>query len=302
MPAKTNSVLTTALTVLATVAALLGGLMIRPVVPVDPNKPVVVVPVTPVAPVAPVTPVTPVVPVTPDTPVTPTLKTGDIDGPVGDVKFGARLTYHVPSDIEQPQWLVVPPRLDTSKADADHTLQLSSDVPGGYTIVVAGWRGGKTIQWFATITIGPYAPPEPIKPIPTPNPGPNPGPTPTPAPWPTPVIPLPSAELQQALSPVKSVLDRADPAKALAYAEIWMGLGNVMKTKPVPATISELKSMITTYANAAALHANLGGAFPGFSAALETAFTAHFGSEDGSVNASRATDFVTALAWACSQK
>lgn len=246
-------------------------------------------------------PVTPVV--IPDAPPMKTLPIalGDIAGPNVPVLVGSRCSISIPEDVEGPLWAVVPPKLDTGLTDNEHTLQLSTDTLGEYTVLVSGIRAGKSLQWQVTFTISEKKPtptptPAPTPPTPTPTP---PTPTPTPAPVPVgPVVPTPSAALQAAVLPIKTVMAAADKTKATTFAQAWADLAGEMGTMEV-ATLSEFKQTVTSYTNAVGRRAGLVGAFPGFSAALEQAFIASFSAQDGNIDAMKAVDFVNAVAWAC---
>lgn len=125
--------------------------------------------------------------------------------------------------------------------------------------------------------------------VPTP-PGPQP-----PAPNPPGV---PSAELQAIVGPIKSIMAGADATKASTWKGAWSDFLIVLPSTPLKTT-GELKTAITSFTNAAATKANLQGAFPGFSAALEKAFVARFGAEDATLDPAKASEFIAAVVWAC---
>lgn len=122
---------------------------------------------------------------------------------------------------------------------------------------------------------------------------------PGPGPGPTPVVPDPSPALQSLLAPTKAIMARADPAKAAVWVSAWSDFAFAVQSAP-PKSTGELKAALNAFMNAAAAKAGLAGAFPGFSASLETAFVAHFGAEDGTLDATKARQFVEAVVWACS--
>lgn len=229
---------------------------------------------------------------------------GDLKGPNAPVTIGARCALTIPDDVEGPLWAVVPPKLDTGLYDHDHTLQLSTSETGDYTVIVSGIRSGKSIQWQTTFPITEKGP-TPPKPTPTPTPTPTPVPTPTPTPnvpvTPPLVVPLPSATLQAAVAPIKTVMTTTDPTKAALMGQIWADLAGELGAGG-DTTVSILKGDITAFMNAAGRRAGLAGAAPGFSAALQQAYDASFGTQDVSIAAGKAADFANAVAWACLNK
>ncbi len=240
--------------------------------------------------------------VIPDTPPMKTLpiELGEITGPNVPVVVGSRCAISIPDDVEGPLWAVVPPKLDTGLTDKEHTLQLSTDTLGEYTVVVSGIRSGKSIQWQVTFTISDKKPVNPVTPVnpPTPTPSPTVPVTPVTPVTPAPVVPVPSAQLQAAVAPIKALMATVDKAKATTFATAWSDLAGELGGTEL-STLSDFKQLVTQYTNAVGRRAGLVGAFPGFSAALEQAFIASFSDQDGNVNAMKAVDFVNAVAWAC---
>jgi hypothetical protein len=231
--------------------------------------------------------------------------TGEITGPKLPIKIGSRCSFTLPDTVTDCLWELVPPKLERALADNGHTLMLSSDLDGEYVVLASGLRDGKPLLWKYKFTIQPYEKPTPTPAPPGPAPGPGPAPAPTPAPAPapapTPTIPAPSAELQTAVADVKTVMAKADPAKAAVFAKAWLDFATALEATTPIATVGEYKSALSTFINAVALQAQLAGAFPGYSVAAEKAFVAYLGGEDGQLDMTKAKAFAQALAWACSR-
>lgn len=143
---------------------------------------------------------------------------------------------------------------------------------------------GVALMMFALVSA--YVPPGP-------NPNPNPTPTPTPD-W-----PAPSADLQAAIAPVRTVMLAANDQQAAAWAGAWEGYYTSMMDRTPLASTAAFKSEISTAMNDAATQLNLAGAFPGFTAAMDGAFASYFGSEDVPLDWSKGKAFVSAVVWAC---
>jgi hypothetical protein len=124
--------------------------------------------------------------------------------------------------------------------------------------------------------------------------------TPTP---PTPPVPgpdAPSAELQTLLAPVRTVMVASpDAAKRKVYAGMWLDFAAAFDANSTAMTTGQFKAAVQAFINAAATRANLQGAFPGFTAALDKSFTGRFGNQDGALDKAKALEFVKGLAWAC---
>jgi len=205
----------------------------------------------------------------------------------GDV--GAFIRLSVQTNGKEVRWVAVTPGLAVFPAELlkdSRTTVVSSAVAGEY-LVIAYTAVGDVPSDPATarVVIGRPAPP-PAPPAPEP-------PTPPPAP----PVDVPSAELQQLVAPLRA-LTQLDRVKAAVWASAWSDFHLTLKTTQPPAKTSEFKSAITAFMNAAALKGGLQGAFPGYSAALERAFVGQFGDADASLDPSKATAFVAALAWA----
>lgn len=168
--------------------------------------------------------------------------------------------------------------------------------PGDYRlqgVTTAVVNGKAKLSPFATVVVTINGVPVPP---PAPTPGPGPGPNP-PAPLP---IDVPTAEMQGLMGPMRTVMTASsvDSFKRATWAAAWSDFATAVAATP-PTGIASYKSSITAFMQAAAAKGGLAGAFPGFSNALETAFTARFGAADGALDAVKAVEFAKAVAWAC---
>ncbi len=207
----------------------------------------------------------------------------------GDV--GAFIKVSATTGGTEVRWYAVSDGLNVFPAEMlkdSRTTVVTSSAPGKYKLMAYTAVGGiPSDPAIATVEIGGVAPVNPVNPV---NPVTPVGPV-------NPITP-PDAALQAIVAPLRAVTAASDKVKAATLAVAWGDFKAALAAGPMPSTTGAFKVALGQFMNAASAKANLAGAFPGYSAALETAFNAQFGTADIALDATKAQAFVGALAWA----